>query len=705
MSVRGDARAAFRIHRLGIEGFKAFAAPQSFEIGGHVFVFGGNGLGKSSIVEAVRWCLFGLADRSEAGVRNVFYSLGECKVELELEGPGGRWRIQRRLRPGSHKSDLTIQDPNGATVLQSKVFPHIARLGPHEGTHIIFASQQSTHRRPQADITDFDKVLYSYLQIDDVPDLLHRMNRELEEQAAIEQQIAEEVNEAEESLRSELAELRNRNEEILATAPWPDETVPTSAETAARIRAFVEECGGSPERADGGAVTHEWLLEEAERAMLQLSATTQEAVQRQLTEARATLQQLANAKETFEEFTEQFQTARARVKSCEHDLSDALGDTTEQQLFKELDELVQQNNQLTQYHALVQQAAGYFAAFSPEECPVCDANVGPADVLSRLQGRTGSDLHAAELAGALTNVQARLGAISVAEAALAAARADFATVESRVAVARLQLEELLDDPTDLRSSDRSVEHVTERIRQLELELGASGSLVAIKRNTLKSLRAEARFQKYRSRIERLRRNLESGLEPAREALGEFADVLETLRTIREALQESFNNTLDGKLPQISALMTEVYGRLTQQASFPEIVVESGPADVTRTLEVRVTSDRTPGESFEPSEVLNGQAFNAVNLVPYFVFSQFQAEALELDCLLIDDPSQSFDTSRVESLMGELATAATHAQLIVASHEEDRFRPLIDKYFASGSYRVLRVTSFAPDRGPTLEYAD
>ena len=171
----------FRIHRLGIEGFKAFAAPQLFEIGGHVFVFGRNGLGKSSVVEAVRWCLFGLADRPEAEVRNVFYSAGECKVELELEGPGGRWRLQRRLRPGSGRSDLTIQDPSGAAVQQSKVFPHIARLGPREGTHIIFASQQSTHRRPQADITDFDKVLYSYLQIDDVPDLLDRLDRELED--------------------------------------------------------------------------------------------------------------------------------------------------------------------------------------------------------------------------------------------------------------------------------------------------------------------------------------------------------------------------------------------------------------------------------------------------------------------------------------------------------------------------------------------
>ena len=473
--------ASFRIHRLGIEGFKAFAAPQSFEIGGHVFVFGRNGLGKSSVVEAVRWCLFGLADRPEAEVRNVFYSAGECKVELELEGPGGRWRIQRRLRPGSGRSDLTIQNPSGATVPQSKVFPHIARLGPREGTHIIFASQQSSHRRPQADITNFDKVLYSYLQIDDVPDLLHRLDQELEEQAEIERQLAEEIDDAEESLRSELNELHSRIEEILAAAPWPGGSVPTNAETDARIRAFVEECDGNLERADGGAVTRAWLLTEAERAIEELSAATKDAVEHQLEAVRASLEQLATAKQTFEALTEQATTAQAAVQSCEHDLENALGATTKQQLLTERDELVRQDNQLAQHLELAQKAARYFEEFSPEVCPVCDTGVRPTDVLSVLQGRIVSDLRATKLAEALTNVQARLQAVDAAEVALSAAEAVYSSVESRAAPARIQFVELLDDPADLSSGERTVERLAERVRQLELELElrASGSLVAI----------------------------------------------------------------------------------------------------------------------------------------------------------------------------------------------------------------------------------
>lgn len=698
--------AAFRIHRLEIEGFKAFAELQSFDIGGgDIFVFGKNGHGKSSVVEAVRWCLFGAAGRPDAEFRNVFYSAGECRVELELEGRGGRWRVQRRLRPGARESELVIRNPSGAIVARAEVFPRLASLGPHEGTQIIFASQQSTHGRHQADITRFDKVLYAYLKIDDVPDLLDRLDEELKDQAEIEQQLAKEVNEAEGSLRSDLNELRGRIDEILATAPWPGGSVPTNAETDARIRTFVEECGGNAQRTDGGTVTREWLLAEAEQVIQEMSATTRDTVERRLAAARASHEQLAAAKDEFEDLAEQLRTAQARAASCEDDVLKALGDTTKRRLLKEQDELVGQDNQLTQYLAVVQEAVDYFEEFSPEECPVCDTGVGPADVLSRLQDRVGSDRRAAELDDALKRLRVRLTAIETAEVALAAAQTKCASVETRMKEARVQLVKLLDDPADLASSDHTIERLAENVRHLELEFRESGSVVASKRNTLKRLQTEARFQGYRLREERLNRKLASGLEPAREALREFVDVRDTLATIREALQESFNNTLNGKLPDINKLMTEVYSRLTQHPSFPTIVVESGPADEKRTLRVRVTSDRAPGESFAPSEVLNGQAFNAVKLVPYFVFSQFQAEALELDCLLIDDPSQSFDTSRMELLIRELRTAARHAQLIVASHEEDRFAPLIRDHFDAGTYRVLRVTSFAPNVGPTLECSD
>ena len=549
--------AAFRIHRLRVEGFKAFTAPQSFDFGGHVFVFGRNGLGKSSVVEAVRWCLFGLADRPEAEVRNVFYSAGECSVELELEGPGGRWRIQRRLRPGSSGSRLTVRDPRGTGVPLAEVFPHIARLGPRDGTHIIYASQQSARRRPQADITDFDKVLYSYLQIEDAPDLLNVLDSQLEEQAEVERQRARDVDDLETSLRSELESLDGSIEVINAGPPWPGGTVPTNSETDARIREFVEECGGSLESTDGNTETREGLLREAERGIQQQSLTV-DTVEVQLKDAQRALQEFETAKEEFDDLTRKLQKAKARAASRDDDLKNTLGDKAKKQWLKERDELLRQGSHQKRYLELVQQAAGYFEDFSPDRCPVCDTDVDPADVTSRLQSRPTPHPSGAKLAKDLETAQARLQEIDAAETALGSAREVCANATSRAAEARQQLEKLLDDPAELSSSDRTVARLKERVLLLKRGHDESGTFVANRLDILKDLRLEARFQELVSRKEALRRNLESGLEPVREALGQFAGLLDNLRAIREALQDSFNSTLNGTLPRITAVPQAVF---------------------------------------------------------------------------------------------------------------------------------------------------
>lgn len=50
----------FSVESIAIEGFKGFTTRQEINFEGrHVFLLGQNGNGKSSIIEAVRWGLFG----------------------------------------------------------------------------------------------------------------------------------------------------------------------------------------------------------------------------------------------------------------------------------------------------------------------------------------------------------------------------------------------------------------------------------------------------------------------------------------------------------------------------------------------------------------------------------------------------------------------------------------------------------------------
>src|SRR5438309_506391 len=96
-----DAR--YRIDSLVVEGFKAFSAPQEVVISGkHCFLFGANARGKSSIVEAIRWCLFG--SERDSDVRNRFSEGADCRAALRLRDATGLWRLERRLRPGLLRS-------------------------------------------------------------------------------------------------------------------------------------------------------------------------------------------------------------------------------------------------------------------------------------------------------------------------------------------------------------------------------------------------------------------------------------------------------------------------------------------------------------------------------------------------------------------------------------------------------------------------
>jgi hypothetical protein len=83
-----------------VEGFRGFTGQQTIPVDGkHLFLFCPNGRGKSSVIEAVRWCLFGSSEK-DIEVRNTFYTQGDCKVILDLDAPSGPLQIGRELRAG-----------------------------------------------------------------------------------------------------------------------------------------------------------------------------------------------------------------------------------------------------------------------------------------------------------------------------------------------------------------------------------------------------------------------------------------------------------------------------------------------------------------------------------------------------------------------------------------------------------------------------
>lgn len=702
------AESKFRLGSVSITGFKAFTISQTVELSGkHLFIFGDNGRGKSSIVEAIRWALFGLAGR-ETEVRNQFYDKGDCRVELRLIASDGNWSLTRQLRAGSGRSDLEIKNPKGETVLQSQVFPHIARLGPKEGTHIIFAAQQASQRRPQADISDFDKVLYSYLHLEDIPDLLSRLDSLIEEQLEAERQIGEEVSDTEAELKEALAKVQVQLDEILRNPPWSEDSIPTLEETTAKIEAFAKEVAQVAQQEIALSTNLAATLEHCERVVSsfsQLQRADLETELRRLASEIQELKELAAGKSASELSVGHHAAAITRI---ELDISSTTNGKAVADFEHELKTLKEHQTEHTLRYNVTKAADAYYSLFPQSECVLCHTHFSDDHLVNSITESIAlSEPEDGELSSKIFEIDAIVSKLRALTEELNDARQSYATASTKYSECDQKLRIILDISESASvneiQTNASIEALEKSRESIERSLREKESVSGVWSETIQDLRQELRFQTNRRRSQEIEQDLLVGLEPARTAFADFVNLLVTTQSIREKLQTEFNNSLDQTLPEIGTMMTDVYRRLTQQLSFERVFVQRGTSESRpRTVNVRVSSERAPELRCNPEDVLNGQAINALQLVPYFVFSQFQSEALELDLLIVDDPSQSFDTSRVKLLMQELATAASHAQLIIATHEEERFHSHIPSFFKEEDYAIIRIPDFTPDKGPVID---
>jgi hypothetical protein len=336
-------------------------------------------------------------------------------------------------------------------------------------------------------------------------------------------------------------------------------------------------------------------------------------------------------------------------------------------------------------------------------CPACGSAFDPEVLARRVSSQLGSknrlDHDNVELEEARTQLReldAALSAKAAANDALSVARnQQHAASEELAALLGQNLNQLDLDQIEPQLARLKADLVALQQRQSEYRGQKQELLVRVK-----VYRQELAYHRHRDRLKEFDKKLSDGMEVAHERLREYEDFLRQVGELKRLVEEAFRNALDRAIPSLNDLLTEVYQRLTRQRSFELVRVHHDPVRIGH-LELRVASKRRPDTDF-PMNVLNGQASKALHLVPYFVFSRFQPEVLELDLLLIDDPSESFDTSHVALLIEELRFAADHAQLIVASHEEEKFWPHLATQFATSSIMTIRVVDFDPDVGPHIE---
>ena len=273
----------FRIKAVTVEGFKGFMKPKEIDFDGdHVFLLGKNGNGKSSIIEAIRWGLFGSARRPNEIVANWDYT-GRCRVEIKLLKEGKLWDLRRTLiRGASGGSDPVLTDEKGKVHPVGEIMPQLDSVYAGEGMHIIFAAQSSPLRRQPEDLTSFERTVFNHLGLSHPRALLSQVDNFLGKQEAIEDSLGEQITDARKELDDQIATFTQRRSNILNSSPWDSVHPPTMAQSQNKARQLITEITlESPDESLAGA-SLDALIDSAQTDLANRSSQGQDSLKNAL---------------------------------------------------------------------------------------------------------------------------------------------------------------------------------------------------------------------------------------------------------------------------------------------------------------------------------------------------------------------------------------------------------------------------------------
>lgn len=690
----------FRIQSIIIEGFKGFTTPQEFELnGGHAFLLGQNGNGKSSIIEAVRWGLFGSTNRPNEIVANRAYT-GDCRVSLKLTSGGRQWELRREYRRGvGHASRAEMFDESGAWADMSKVMPQLDSVDAGEGMHIIFASQSAPLSRQPHDLSAFGRAILSYVGLTHPNALLSRLESFVIEQEQAEDDLDKKLTEQEDQQERSIADLLQRRSTILNSAPWGNTSSPTQGESEGKARKLLENITARPadDTLDGASL--DALLAHVDGV---LKASERE---RDIADELAAADKHLNDLQAIMEAHEKAELLSADLGGARSRLADVLQEDSIDGLRGRIDELRATVDAEELKGRIVEYASDFLSRQTddPVLCPVCNASCPRQEIETTLRGF--DQQSPKEAMAELHRLQTQLSEAAQQERETQRLALELEQQEAARAIALQTLNsshpgELPGDPDQLTLAalDAAISRCSDQAASIRAQLENREGWLREKSRELANLREEWRYHQINAQLTR-RQRAQTRLSEVKAAYKDLTSFGQSLRSIRDKAKISFSVQLEQKLPGVEAKLSQAFAALTDHPYFDQVVIDR---DKLPRMELRVSSSQEPPGQGHPTAVLNGQAESALTLAPYFAFSQADESPTEVYLVMLDDPTRAFDGEHIGILVKCLAEIGQNVQLMVGSQETDRFRQLLPQHFASGDCLIIKPHSWSYQGGPQIK---
>jgi len=668
---------------LVVENFRGLSGEHSLGLDRDLTILvGKNGTGKSSLLVAVEWCLFGAeaTKRSGSGIaERGDWALAhdgatdDVRVTLELAVEGGRARLTRRRGPGANpgdEDDVRLDLPGDKVLRGTEIRDWLSWNGlpDWKAWKRSFCQHQELSRARVTGETDRSTAIAGMLGLDEyrqISDALKKLKvKKLEQRAAGE--LAELRKAHEQALERPGMELRDFEGRLerhgVAAAQAGD------AELARRATDFLTSARGIASQlgVDGAGIPQD---DGPTAELLAWAQTWRAEVRRKVDALSKECNELSRRVQTIEASVEALKPARraeADAKSTRERLATELGSVEglraqrEEQAKKRAD-LEDEGRRRDALGKLLRDALEVVkSAPVPHQCPVCDQDRSDLErvIEEKLEAHAPDALQSqlAELEARDAKLREHIEQLNNADRAYEAARQQVRSLENNVrgqlpagAGEGAAIDELLrswrEEVRALRERcDAGERHLSQHHENLEiLDLLVKLRDARARANaTAGELAQTPEFQELQRVIDEA-----AGLASDLEALGAMARKLEDQRS--EERIAAVNASIDSYFSTITGGWgrgrVRVQPKRTATKVSYQLVDEQGRA---------ITS------------LLNQAAFNALSLAALLASAESRARLGLPQFLVLDDPGQSLDEEHQAGLARALATFAGIAPVLVAT---------------------------------------
>lgn len=688
----------FRVQSVAIEGFKGFTNRQEIDLKGqHAFILGKNGNGKSSILEAIRWGLFGSPPRTSSVIENWDYPI-RCRVEISMVRDNKLWNLRRTVLKGTTGgNDYRLTDANGVEHRLGEIMPQLDSVDSGEGMHIIFAPQSAPLRRQPDDLTTFERTVISHMGLTHPRSLLSQIGKFSEEQQVIENSIGAQVDEFQDVVDKKVEYLQRQRGLVIAAPPWDGDKIPSVAESENKVRALITEITRiEPDNSLDG-VSLDALIDSTEESLSRRRTGDKESLDNELAEIVQKKNRLTELSEALESLT----NIESQIKDSQAHLMEILGEITLDVLREKLAKLRETADSAAMKLLVVNQASLLLRRDQIESasCPVCEIEHDRENLLKALQV-TAENLSGISVAEQI-QLESQLNDAEEITEETKRLEVEFHDLDENAKIVKEGLEsadpDALKDGAGVDELRSKIQQHEERQNSINKQIENHGGWVDSAQGRLSKLTEEAKYHKIQKDIIGLER-VGNQLNQVTSAYQDLVSFGSSVQSIQDAVASCLVDRLEAEIPAVSEKLSRAYFALTHHPWYDRLTI---PKETLPKLELRVASSLDPSGQSHPSAVLNGQSESALALVPYFAFSKSEDSPTEVYLVLLDDPTRAFDEDHIEILVEELAELGQHVQLVIASQESDKFRTLVPKYFDKGSYQIIEPTRWSHDAGPEL----